>query len=194
MSRPEFFPRPWAVALLAFSGTMGLGDASLLRDAADANDPAAVAAAIKAGADVNEFGADGVSILTHSTTARKFKAVNALLRAGADPNLGNRDTGRTAMHLAALSGDASLVKWLIKKGLQKSPVDHEGLTPLHCACQGSQKGNTDAAWALLDAGVAPDEPSTDGTRPIEFARANDSTRKLLQEMLAEKARSQRRAQ
>ena len=171
-----------------------LPPASPLRDAADANDSAAVVAAIQAGADVNEFGVDGQTVFTYSTATRKFKAVNALLRAGANPNLGNRDTGRTSMHEAAVHGDASLVKWLIKKGLQKSPVDHGGLTPLHCACQGSQKGNTDAAWALLDAGVAPDEPSTDGTRPIEFAVTNDSTRKLLQEMLAEKTKNKRTAQ
>ena len=160
-----------------------------LRDAVDANDAAAVSAAITAGADPNEMGADGQTAFTYSTMTRKFKAVKALLAAGADANLGNREDGRTAMHLAAANGDASLVKWLIKKGLAKSAVDNEGLTPLHLSCLGGEKGHTDAVWAFLDAGVAPDEPSADGKMPLQMAAgANENSRHLLQEAVAEKMR------
>ena len=182
---------PGRCAVLLLAAPLARG--STLRDAVDANDPAAVSAALTAGADMNEIGADGQTAFTYSTMTRKFKAVKTLLLAGADANIGNRDTGMTAMHLAAVAGDASLVKWLIKKGVDKSPVDTHGLTPLHRACQGGEPKHTDSVWAFLDAGVVPDETSADGMTPIDIAKTNDNTRKLLQEAVAEKERNQRKA-
>ena len=78
---------------------------------------------------------------------------------------------------------------LLQAGVNAEQTDDEGLTPLHLSCLGGEKGHTDAVWAFLDAGVAPDEPSADGKMPLQMAAgANENSRHLLQEAVAEKMR------
>uniref|UniRef100_A0A7N6BFP3 RHD domain-containing protein n=1 Tax=Anabas testudineus TaxID=64144 RepID=A0A7N6BFP3_ANATE len=68
---------------------------------------------------------------------RQVKAVEMLLSAGADPSLLDKD-GRTPLHLAALAGDNSMLRYLLAHlnechgHLINSP-DYHGLNPLHLA-------------------------------------------------------------
>ncbi len=52
-------------------------------------------------------------------------------------------------------------------------------TPLHRACWGAEKRHTDTVAVLLEAGVPFDQPAADGSLPIDMARNNAATRKLL---------------
>lgn len=72
-----------------------------------------------------------------AVSLRQVKVVELLLRAGADPSLLDRD-GRSAVHLAALSGDSSILRLLlVHLGEQHAhlvnTVDYHGLQPLHLA-------------------------------------------------------------
>lgn len=177
-----------SVALLLLLGsrpTLGT-----LREAVEANDPAAVHAALEVGADINEIGADGMTFFQRGVLVGKFKAARALHVAGADISIGDRD-GYTALHVAALTGHTRVVKWLLKLGVETSPMHADGFTPLHRACWGAEAKHTDTVWALLDAGVPPDEPSADGQLPLAMASGNDNTRKLLLEALSEQQRARR---
>jgi ankyrin repeat protein len=64
----------------------------------------------------------------------------------ADPN------GNQPLHLAARSGNAELVKFLISKGVCRQPLNNEEWTPLHSACAGGSLSTVKflAEEALLD--------------------------------------------
>ncbi len=60
--------------------------------------------------------------------------------------------GRLPIHQAAVYGNLSDVKQMVKEGQDVSAADKKGLTPLHMA---SQQGHADVARFLLDAGADP---------------------------------------
>ncbi|KAJ0005308.1 hypothetical protein NQD34_011522 [Periophthalmus magnuspinnatus] len=70
-----------------------------------------------------------------AVSSRQMQVVELLLRAGADPSLVDRD-GRSAVHLAALSGDTSVLRTVLTHltdehaPLVNAP-DYHGLQPLH---------------------------------------------------------------
>src|SRR5687767_4151765 len=64
---------------------------------------------------------------------RDAAAVKVLLKQGADVNAAQGD-GMTALHWAALHGDADLARMLIYAGARKEAVTRNGTyTPLHIA-------------------------------------------------------------
>lgn len=70
-----------------------------------------------------------------AVSSRQVKVVELLLRTGADPSLLDRD-GRSAVHLAALSGDASLLRVVLGQLREEdahlvNTPDYHGLAPLH---------------------------------------------------------------
>lgn len=75
------------------------GPDAVLEEAIAADDPAAVSAALSAGANVNAVGAMGVTPLAFAVGTGKAGAARALIAAGADPNLAD-DDGDTAVTLA----------------------------------------------------------------------------------------------
>ena len=60
--------------------------------------------------------------------------------------------GRTALHAAASTGHASIVRLLIATGAKRDSRDNEGDTPLH---EAALSGNAAAVNHLLDAGADP---------------------------------------
>ncbi|WP_433472590.1 ankyrin repeat domain-containing protein [Spirillospora sp. CA-142024] len=86
----------YAVLELRPTGALSPADRSLL----EANDPAAVQAAIAGGASVNALDDRGMSPLHHAVARRRPDVVAALLAAGADPAL--QAAGGNAPHFAAL--------------------------------------------------------------------------------------------
>lgn len=70
-----------------------------------------------------------------AVSLRQVKVVDLLLRAGADPSLLDRD-GRSAVHLAALSGDTSVLRVVLGQLREEhahlvNTPDYHGLQPLH---------------------------------------------------------------
>eukprot|EP01063_Lacrimia_lanifica_P029761 TRINITY_DN4596_c0_g1_i1.p2 TRINITY_DN4596_c0_g1~~TRINITY_DN4596_c0_g1_i1.p2 ORF type:complete len:198 (+),score=97.28 TRINITY_DN4596_c0_g1_i1:56-649(+) len=67
---------------------------------------------------------------------------------------------------AAFEGDAPMVEELLKRGVEKQPVNNSGLTPLHLAASVSQT----VTDMLLAAGCNPLTQSNDGETPLQYAR------------------------
>lgn len=70
-----------------------------------------------------------------AVSSRQVKVIDLLLRAGADPSLLDRD-GRTAVHLAALSGDTAVLRVVLGQLGEEhahlvNTADYHGLQPLH---------------------------------------------------------------
>ncbi len=97
-----------------------------------------------------------------------IEAVRTLLRDGADVNAAQGD-GMTALHWAALRGDADMVSVLIYAGARVASTTRLGAyTPLHLA---SRDGRAEAVALLLDAGSDPNGATTTGVSPLHFAAA-----------------------
>ena len=93
-------------------------------------------------------------------------SVRALIQEGADVNAPQGD-GMTALHWAALNGDAELTTLLVSAGANVEAVTRVGAhTPLHVA---SRSGNAEVAEVLLAAGARVDAPTTTGVSPLHLA-------------------------
>lgn len=71
--------------------------------------------------------------------------------------------GRTALHQAAVAGQADEVARLIAAGEDVGAVDMALMTPLHLACQ---QGGLDVARALVAAGAPVDAQDGYGNTPL----------------------------
>jgi ankyrin repeat protein len=95
-------------------------------------------------------------------------AVRALLKEGADVNAAHAD-GMTALHYAALAGDADLATLLVYAGANVKATTRLGAyTPLHLA---SRQGQRDVVEVLLRAGADPNAPTASGATPLMLAAA-----------------------
>jgi ankyrin repeat protein len=120
----------------------------------------------------------GVSALLSATTADApvadaamngdKAAVKALLKSAADVNAAQGD-GMTALHWAAMSGDAELAQMLVFAGANVRATTRLGnYTPLFLA---SQQGNATVIEALLKAGSDLKATNANGTSPLMVAAA-----------------------
>jgi ankyrin repeat protein len=108
------------------------------------------------------------------------ESLATLLREGADVNASQGD-GMTALHWAAVKGDAEMASMLIEAGANVKAVTRVGLyTPLHVA---SQNGNAAVVEVLLAAGSDVNARTLPGgTTPLHLAAASgdaESVRALL---------------
>ena len=102
------------------------------------------------------------AVMKHDATRLK-----ALLRQGADVNAAQGD-GMTALHWAAMAGDAETVTMLVAAGARLEAVTRNGsYAPLHLA---ARSGSVAAVKVLLDAGAnVKSATSSGGTTPLHFA-------------------------
>lgn len=120
-------------------------------------------------------GADTAAEAAHrGDTAR----LRALLAEGAD--LEGRDAGgNTALHWAALHGDAGLVTELLERGAQADAINKVGGAPLLYAA-----GNLDSVRALVKRGAEVNRISQFGTTPLmaaaRYPQSSDVVRFLLE--------------
>src|SRR5262245_44228615 len=77
--------------------------------------------------------------------------------------------GRTALHYAALEGDAARVRQLLPSGLIADAPDDNGWTPLHFAAQSNA---ADVTAILLKAGASVDARDAHGNTPLFTAVFN----------------------
>ncbi|WP_420632484.1 ankyrin repeat domain-containing protein [Candidatus Palauibacter sp.] len=95
-----------------------------------------------------------------------LESVRALLRDGADVNAAQGD-GMTALHWAALRGEAEMVSVLVYAGANVASTTRLGAyTPLHLA---SRDGRAEVAALLIDAGSDPNAATTTGSTALHLA-------------------------
>ncbi|MEZ5290015.1 MAG: ankyrin repeat domain-containing protein [Vicinamibacterales bacterium] len=98
-------------------------------------------------------------------------AVRTLLQQGSDVNAAQGD-GMTALHWAAMKGDAELAQMLVYAGANVKATTRLGAnTPLIVA---ARNGRPDVVKVLLEAGAEPDAATSTGTTPLMLAAASGS--------------------
>jgi uncharacterized protein len=103
------------------------------------------------------------------------EAVRALLKKGVDVNEAQGD-GTTALHWAAMTGDAELAQMLIVAGANVRATTRLGAyTPLYLAAKG---GYADVVAALLAAGADAKAATSNGTTPLMIAAAAGDARSI----------------
>ena len=116
-------------------------------------------------------GAAGVSPVADAAMQRDAAAVKALLKQGGDVNAAQGD-GMTALHWAAMNGDADMAAMLLYAGANvRATTRLGGYTPLHLA---SQAGNNAAIGSLLASGAAVNVATATGATPLMLAAASGS--------------------
>jgi ankyrin repeat protein len=103
------------------------------------------------------------------------EAVRALLKKGFDVNEAQGD-GSTALHWAAIKGDAEMARMLIYAGANVRATTRIGAyTPLYLAAKG---GYSDVVAALLAGGADAKAVTSNGTTPLMIAAAAGDTRSI----------------
>jgi ankyrin repeat protein len=103
------------------------------------------------------------------------EAVRALLKKGLDVNAAQGD-GTTALHWAAIKGDAELAQMLIYAGANVRATTRLGAyTPLYLAAKG---GHSAVVAALLAAGADAKATTSNGTTPLMIAAAAGDTKSI----------------
>jgi ankyrin repeat protein len=103
------------------------------------------------------------------------EAVRALLKKGLDVNEAQGD-GTTALHWAAIKGDAELAQMLIFAGANVRATTRIGAyTPLYLAAKGGYSG---VVAALLAAGADAKAVTSNGTTPLMIAAAAGDTKSI----------------
>src|SRR5436190_23984433 len=128
---------------------------------------------------VNIGDADGTRPLHWAVRADETEIADLLLKAGADANAQNR-LGVTALYLAAVNGNAAIIRNLLDHGSNANQVEKTGETVLMVA---ARSGSADAVKALLEHGAKPNttEPQLQLTALMIAAEAGfaDEVRVLL---------------
>jgi len=112
--------------------------------------------------------------------ARDAVAVKALLKQGADVNAAQGD-GMTALHWAAVNGDAALAQMLLSAGANiRATTRLGGITALHMA---SQAGHAPVVAALIAAGAETNASTATGATALMLAARSgnsDTVTKLIE--------------
>jgi ankyrin repeat protein len=124
--------------------------------------------------------AAGGSPVADAAMAKDAAAVRALLKSGADVN-GAQGDGMTALHWAAMHGDAPLVQMLLYAGANvRATTRLGGYTALHLA---SRAGAVDVVKTLAAGGADVNTPTSTGATPLMLAATSgsaDATNALLE--------------
>ena len=117
-------------------------------------------------------GAAGPSSISDAAMRGDRASVLALIKQGADVNSPQGD-GVTALHWAARSADADLVKALVAAGANANARTEFGAyTPLHLA---AERGAAPIVSALVAAGTPVDAKTSTGATPLMFAASSGDT-------------------
>jgi ankyrin repeat protein len=116
--------------------------------------------------------AAGPSDIANAAMAKDAAAVKKLLKEGSDVN-GAQGDGMTALHWAALNGDAELASMLLFAGANVGATTRiGGYTPLHLA---AQVGNANVIAPLVSAGAKVSAVTATGATALMEAAHSGST-------------------
>jgi len=118
--------------------------------------------------DPNVGGLLGRPVLLAYVWRDNKKATERLLALGADVKLQDKD-GDTALHGAAETGNAEIMRLLLDKGADPNAKNKQGGTPLMWA---AVFGNDSVAWLLLSRGADASLKDNDGITALEWASRN----------------------
>src|SRR5688572_1862376 len=129
-------------------------------------------ALILSAALVSSLQAAGPSDIADAVQAKNVAAVRELLKKGADVNAAQGD-GMTALHWAALNGDADVAQMLLYAGANTGAKTRiGGYTPLHLA---AQIGHASVIAPLVAAGAHVGAATATGTTALMQAAHSGST-------------------
>ena len=121
------------------------------------------------------LGAQAQAPIANAAQAGDRETVRALLKKGADVN-GAQGDGTTALHWAAIKGDAEMTRMLVTAGANVRATTRLGsYTALYLAAKG---GHSDVVAALLAGGADPKAVTSNGTTPLMIAAAAGDTRSI----------------
>jgi uncharacterized protein len=143
-----------AILALPVMALAAAGKDSPMPDAARAGNWEVVRSLIKGGLKgdaVNVGDNDGTRPLHWAVRADETEIADLLIKAGADANAQNR-LGVTALYLAAVNGNAAILRNLLDHGSNANQVEKSGETVLMVA---ARSGSTDAVRILLERGAKP---------------------------------------
>src|SRR5215475_1040358 len=113
--------------------------------------------------------AGGDTRVADAAQAGNTEAVRSLLKQAVDVNAAQGD-GMTALHWAALKGEADMAKVLLYAGANvRATTRLAAYTPLFMA---AKSGNAAVVKVLLDAGADAKTPALDGLTPLMMAAAS----------------------
>jgi F-type H+-transporting ATPase subunit beta len=113
--------------------------------------------------------ASGQTPLLRAVQGGDRRLVELLLARGADPTgTCGCANAETALHQAALAGDADFTRLLLMHGAPHSAAAFRAMTPLHVA---AMRGHLEVAQLLLGAGAQRDARDGTGRTPLEWAQA-----------------------
>ncbi len=119
------------------------------------------------------LGAQQGALIAEAASRGDREAVRALIKKGLDVNESQGD-GTTALHWAAMKGDAELTQMLIYAGANLRATTRIGAyTPLFLAAKG---GYADVVSALIAAGADVKATTANGTTPLMIAAAAGDTK------------------
>ena len=144
---------------------------TLIVDAAERGDVAAVRALLKQAADASAARADGLTALHVAAERNDAELASVLLTAGANLRATTRLGGYTPLHLAGEAGATAVIKALAAAGADVNARTTTGATPLMFA---AASGSADAVNLLIELSAEPNAIETaNGQTALMFAAALD---------------------
>ena len=156
----------FVTAILAILAACGRAPEVSLPLVAARNDVAAIQALIGRGANVNEFGAHGITPLASAARAGALDAIRVLSKHGARLNLRCGVNGWTPLMHAIHTHQFESVRALLDAGADINGRGRDGATPLMMA---SGYGYTGMVRLLLDRGADAYVHLADGTNALSWA-------------------------
>ncbi|CAM9779735.1 unnamed protein product, partial [Laminaria digitata] len=126
----------------------------------------------RAGAKIEQVGAEGAAPLHLAAAFGGTEAVTVLLECGADVNCVTEKYGFTPLHIAAKGGSAELVRVMCAAGAKVDAIPSDGLTAL---CYAVHFGNVSVAAALLVGGADVDRVDAHGKTALHWSISADNS-------------------
>mmetsp|Transcript_12427 Transcript_12427/g.46393 ORF Transcript_12427/g.46393 Transcript_12427/m.46393 type:complete len:395 (-) Transcript_12427:48-1232(-) len=160
------------------------GDVTPLQQATHKNQPEAVKALLKLGADCEVFDLDG-NRPVHVAASKGYTEVLRKLCKGKADLIAPGQAGATALHLACRKGREECVRALVELGASVNAIDLKGSFPLHAAAAG---GHEEIIEFLLESGADPNAKDGKGktAKSVASRKGYDDAARVLKNAIKEK--------